>query len=223
MKIIALIQARLGSTRLPAKNLMLLHGRPLIDWVVERVKQARLLDMVVLAIPDSPDNDLLAEHLRTAGHEIFRGSEQDVLQRMYGAAKSREADVVVRVCADNPLICGSEIDALIRFWQENSCDYAYNHIPRNNMYPDGLGAEICSFALLEQIFQEAQSAGQREHCFNYIWDNPSRFSIRTFDPADPALHRPDIKLDVDTPEDLQALQALPLFPEMTAQDIVRLF
>ena len=155
MKTVIVIQARLGSSRLPCKTLLNLRGLPVIDWVVERCGRSELADDLVVALPDTRRDEVLARHLQARGVNIFRGSEQDVLSRMHGAAAAHGADLVVRVCADNPLIWGGEIDNLIRFYlRENAagnCDYAYNHIPRNNLYPDGLGAEIVSFGLLSLI------------------------------------------------------------------------
>ena len=148
MKTVIVIQARLGSSRLPCKTLLNLHGLPVIDWVVGRCARSELADDLVVALPDTRRDEVLARHLRAQGVNTFRGSEQDVLSRMHGAAAAHGADLVVRVCADNPLIWGGEIDNLIRFYQREhtagNCDYAYNHIPRNNLYPDGLGAEILS-------------------------------------------------------------------------------
>lgn len=223
MRTVALIQARMGSTRLPCKMMLCLHGRSLIDWVVRRVRRAALLDEVVVATSVNPENDVLERHLQNQGIAVFRGPEQDVLERFRQAAEAHKATHVVRVCADNPLIWGEEIDRLIRFYREAGCDYAYNHIPRNNLYPDGLGAEILSRPLLETLAAEATLPAHREHCLSFIWDNPERFSIRTFDPPDPRLRRPDIKLDVDTAEDYRKLALMPLTPDMSPLDLVALF
>ena len=133
----------------------------------------------------------------------------------------------MRVCADNPLIWGGEIDNLIRFYlRENAagnCDYAYNHIPRNNLYPDGLGAEIVSFGLFTRALREATLPAHREHCLSYIVDNPDLFKIRTFDPLDPALHHPELKLDMDTADDFINLSLLDIRPDITPREIVALF
>lgn len=218
MRAFALIQARMGSTRLPMKSLLCLRGLPLIDWVVRRTRAATLLAGVVVAIPDTAHNDVLADHLHREGVDVFRGDEADVLSRMYHAAKAHNATHVVRVCADNPLIWGKAIDDLLRFYGATGVDYAYNHIPRGNLWPDGLGAETLSFALLEEIHAKAVKPEHREHCLSYLWEN--NYSRATFDPADPALHRPDLKLDIDTPEDFCRLARLPLHVGMSGQDIV---
>ncbi len=223
MRTAAIIQARMGSTRLPCKALLHLRGLPIIDWVVRRTARSELLDEVVVALPDTRRDDVLARHLAKAGVRVFRGPEQDVLARMVGAARTCKADAVVRICADNPLIWGGEIDTLIRFFRSADCDYAYNHIPKNNLYPDGLGAEIVSAALLEQVEAEALLPAHREHCLSYVTDAPQRFRIATFDPPNPALHRPDLKLDVDSPEDFIRLALTDITPDMPPEELVRLF
>lgn len=220
MKIVIVVQARLGSSRLPCKALLCLHELPVIDWVTRRCRTSRLSDDLVVAVPDTRHDDVLAHHVDACGIRIWRGSEQDVLRRMLDAARALEADAVVRVCADNPLICGEEIDNLISFYKEHPCDYAYNHIPRGNLYPDGLGAEIVSLQILEHLGNMASLPAHREHCLSYITDNPADFVIQTFDPPDPALHHPELRLDLDTMEDFVHLSLLPLHPEMTSREIV---
>jgi spore coat polysaccharide biosynthesis protein SpsF len=228
MSTIALIQARLGSSRLPLKALLCLRGTPLIDWVVRRVAKSGLLDRIVVAVPDTPLDVVLAEHVRErlmpldARIAVFCGPEQDVLERFRAAGAAFGARRVVRVCADNPLVWGGEIDHLIRFFEATGCDYAYNHIPRNNRYPDGLGAEMLSFALLRELAAKAQEPGQREHCLSYLWDNAQHFDMRTFDPPDPRLWHPELKFDVDSPEDFRRLALMPLQVDMPPEEIVTL-
>ena len=220
MKTVIVIQTRLGSSRLPCKALLSLRGLPVIDWVTRRCGRSRLADAVVAAVPDTRMDDVLADHLERQGAHVHRGPEQDVLARMIDAARALDAATVVRVCADNPLICGEEIDNLSDFYRRVPCDYAYNHIPRGNSYPDGLGAEIVSRALLERLDEAAVLPAHREHCLSYITDNPDRFVIRTFDPPDKALRHPELKLDMDTAEDFVRLSLLPVQPDMSAVEIV---
>lgn len=219
-RVVAVIQARLSSSRLPLKALLHFRSKPLIDWVVDRVAQSSLLNAVVVAIPDTAMDAVLAEHLSKRKTPFFKGSEDDVLRRILYAAEQTRAELVVRVCADNPLVCGGAIDELINFYLANECDYAWNHIPRNNLWPDGLGAEIVSLNLLQQLNKAAQFPSQREHCFNYIWDNLPKFKVSTFDPSEPWLCRPDIKLDIDTPEDFCRLAKMPFEPDMDARQII---
>jgi spore coat polysaccharide biosynthesis protein SpsF len=210
------------------KVLLCLRGLPLIDWVVRRVAKSRLLDRIVVATPDTPLDDVLAAHVRERlmpldkRIAVFCGPENDVLERFRAAGAAYGASRVVRVCADNPIVWGGEIDHLIRFFEEAGCDYAYNHIPRNNRYPDGLGAEMLSFALLNELAALAEDPRHREHCLSYIWDNAQRFAIRTFDPPDSGIWHPEQKLDVDTPEDFRRLALLPLDVDMAPEDLVKL-
>lgn len=221
-KTVAIVQARLGSSRLPMKSLLCLHGYPIIDWVTQRLSTARLLDKIIVATPDTPMDAVLREHLRSRNIAAMSGSENDVLSRFCDAARLTQADTVVRVCADNPLIWGEAIDRLLLFYSVTRCDYAYNHIPRNNLWPDGLGAEVLSADLLFDLERKAKTPGQREHCLNYIWDNAEQFRIATFDPEEPALRRPDIKLDVDTPQDFARLALAPLRIDMRADEVVQI-
>lgn len=223
MKTVIVIQARLGSSRLPCKTLLNLHGLPVIDWVVRRCARSKLAQGLVVALPDTRQDEVLARHLHAQGIAVFRGSEQDVLARMHGAAAAHGAEAVVRVCADNPLIWGEELDNLIRFYQQEPCEYAYNHIPRNNRYPDGLGAEIVSFELFAHLAATVTVPAHREHCLSHITDNPALFRIRTFDPPNPELHHPELRLDMDTAEDFINLSLLDIHPDITPAEIVKLF
>ena len=199
-KVIAIIQARLGSTRLPMKSLLCLRDVPVIDWVTRRLGQAARLDGIMVAVPDTPLDRALLDHLQRHGIPCVAGSEDDVLARFCLAARKADAGRVVRVCADNPLIWGGAIDRLVDFYDQGNWDYAYNHIPRNNLWPS-----------------------QREHCLNYIWDNAASFRIGTFDPEEDWLRRPDLKLDMDKPDEFCRLALKPITPEMDARDIVRVF
>ena len=210
----------MGSSRLPDKMMLNLKGIPVIEWVRRRVSMAKQIDSLVFAIPDTQSDQELAEYLLLEGTKVYRGSETDVLLRMTEAARSENAKTVIRICADNPLICGSEIDRLIDFYRCGDFDYAYNHIPRGNTYPDGLGAEIVSMDLLELLNRKAFLPDHREHAFNYIWDKPDQFRIGTCNPLDDALAHPELKLDLDTTADYDALLKLNIWPEMSAHDVV---
>lgn len=197
-----------------------LHGLPIIDWVYTRASQSTKISKVVVAIPDCKNDDVLANHLVAIGADIFRGSETDVVDRLLKAAMSTSADIIIRVCADNPFVCASEIDRLISYYQSHECDYAYNHVPKNNNYPDGLGAEICSMQLLKEIHSKTAAPSHREHLFNFIWDHSSLYRIATFEPPDDIAY-PNLKLDVDTNDDYQQLISRPYDIAMSAQKIVQ--
>jgi len=223
MKNIGVIQARLGSTRLPNKMLLVLKEKPIIEWVIRRVLKSELLDKVILAIPDNKVNDVLEMYVKNLNLdiEIFRGNENDVVKRFYDAVKKYKPLNVVRICADNPLISPKEIDNLIKFFQNKDIDYAYNHIPKNNLYPDGLGAEIVKFEVLEKIYNNAMLKEEREHIFNYIWNNQNKFKIETFNPENEFLQKPYIKLDIDTFDDYYKLWKLDININSTDVDIIK--
>ena len=219
MKNVAIIQARMGSLRLPNKMLLNFHGHPIIKWVFHRVLKAKKIDQVVFAIPDKKKDDELFFYLKSINASIYRGNENDVVERYYYAAELFKANRVIRICADNPFICGSEIDRLVNYFDQNTCDYAYNHIPKNNLYPDGLGAEICSIELLKEIYLNSKSKLHREHVFNFIWDNLDKYIVKTFNPPK-ALAFPEIKLDIDTLQNFTALSKKNFKINMTAEEIL---
>lgn len=222
-KVIGVIQARLGSTRLPYKMMLSLHGKPIIEWVVKRVKKSKLLDDLIIAIPITEDNDILEKYLKELNVKVYRGSEGNVLERFYEAAKDETATHVVRICADNPLIDGNEIDNLIEFFMNNPCDYAYNHIPKNNKYPDGLGAEIITFEMLEYLYNIVDSQHHKEHSFSYIVENDDKFDIKTFDPKDKNLHHPQLRFDIDTFDDYQKLFMKDIDIDVSSLELIKLF
>lgn len=221
-KPVIVVQARMGSMRLPNKMMLWFHGYPVIEWVYRRLTQATLCKYIIFAIPENSTDDVLADYLLKIGAQVYRGSEPDVVSRFWGATQNLAVNQVVRICADNPFVSGSEIDRLIDFFNKGKYDYAYNHIPVNNSYPDGLGAEISNMGVLEQINREAQTSGNREHLFNYIWENESKFRIGTCNPLDSAIAHPELKLDLDTYQDYRKMLEWPVHPDMTSAEIVRI-
>tara|TARA_B110000438_G_C15744368_1_gene620018 strand:+ start:275 stop:958 length:684 start_codon:yes stop_codon:yes gene_type:complete len=222
-KNVAIIQARIGSSRLKNKMFCRLHGSPIIEWVLKRVKKASLIDQLILAIPDTRENDILDAYAKQGHVTVFRGDEKNVLDRVYHAAIRHKATQVIRICADNPLICPELIDELILFYEDKQpCDYAYNHRPINNLFPDGLGAEIISIEALTTIKQKAKEPLHVEHMFNYIWDHTSSFIIKTYDPIQKERHYPHLKVDVDTQKDLDYLNKFKIDTIICADKIIEL-
>lgn len=224
-KTVALVQARMGSTRFPGKMLAQLAGHPLLEWVLHRVRRARMIDAVVLATTTLSSDDELVALGQCLGIEVFRGSENDVLGRFAAAASQYAAEFVVRVCADNPFIDPDELDRLVSHFKNNSCDYACNHQDRlGNRYADGFGAEILSNRLLQQIAQTATDARHREHATLYIWDQAQDYCLNAL-PAPYQLAYPELRFDVDQPQDLANLQTLVeagVGMDSTASEIVQI-
>lgn len=220
-KVIAIVQARMGSNRLPNKSMLDLHGYPVIEWVFRRARLAQEIDELVFAIPESKKDDQLYNCLINLGANVFRGDEFDLIGRFYNTAKNWHATDIVRICADCPFISGYEIDHLVVFFKSNNYDFAYNNVPVNNCYPDGIGAEIVSFSMLERLHKEAMDPFDREHISSYIRSRPETFNIGTFDPEDERLHHPDVRIDLDTSQDYQKLLRMNVNINMEAHQIVK--
>lgn len=226
LSVAAIVQARMGSTRLPGKSIAKVYrSYSLLELVLLRVKAARKLDRIILATSENNNCDPLAEIAKNIGIAAVRGSETDVLSRFVHAINAYNPDIVVRVCADNPLISFEEIDKLISFFMSNDLDYAANNTPQCGL-PDGLGAEIIRADFLKRISQWTQDPSDREHVTQYLLDNPGDFKTGLLR-ADPHLCFPEAKLDIDTPEDLERMRVfckkLPEIntPYWTSGDIVR--
>ena len=229
---LAVIQARMGSSRLPGKMMMELGGRPILFWVLHRVKKANLVDSITLATSSDKRDDPLVELAQNLGINVFRGSENDVLERLIGAGEKARAEGIIRICADNPFVSPEEIDRLaeaylIALKNGNHFErlYAFNFGPRmNNGYPDGLGGEMFSYRLLHRLNNLTSEPLYREHISNYIWDYPKDFVIHPIK-APKGIAFPHIKLDVNTIEDLEKLNILccQLNPDSSALEIVKTY
>ena len=208
MRIVAIIQARMRSTRLPGKSMICLAGKPLLQHVFDRVKKAKNVDEIVLAASDDPLNILLLDLAKKCGVKAFVGSEDDLVERYYRAALQFKADYVVRIPADNPVIHGSEIDRIIKYSIENKLEFGSNIQPiYNNGYPDGIGAEVYLMETLIRLQKETLCPRNREHPHTYIHDNPDKFKVGSCKCPKEFL-RPDIVLDINTPEDYLFMNAL---------------
>jgi len=207
-KTVALVEARMGSTHFPGKTLVKLGDHPLLEWVLHRVRCARMIDVVVLVTTTLGRDDDLVAIAHKSGVEVFRGSENDVLGRFAVAALQYGAEVVVRVCADNPFIDPDELDRLVYHFKNNACDYACNHQARlGNRYADGFGAEIFSNLLLQEICKSTANVRYREHAALYIWDHAENYCLSAV-PAPHQLAYPELRFGVDRPQDLVYLESL---------------
>lgn len=175
-----IIQARMGSTRLPGKVMLELEGEPVLWHIFNRLKYCQGADEVILATTTQEKDGLLAELAKKNRIKIFRGSEDDVLSRYYYAASENKLDVVIRVTADCPLIDPQIIDEMTRgFLDKPGTDFLANTIKRT--FPRGLDVEILSFAALQKAFSEAKGSYAKEHVTPYIYENKGLFNIRNFE------------------------------------------
>ncbi|OGP15030.1 MAG: hypothetical protein A2052_04980 [Deltaproteobacteria bacterium GWA2_54_12] len=171
--VVAIVQARMSSTRLPGKVMKGIAGRPMLWHVVNRLKASSLIDEIVVATTTGHEDDIIEEWCKLNGTGFSRGSLDDVLDRYYQAAKSFRARTVVRVTSDCPLIDPALVDRAIEKFGEGGFD----HVSIDSSYPDGLDAEVFSFEALKKAHAEAALASEREHVTPYIWKNPQVFSL----------------------------------------------
>jgi len=177
-KVTAIIQARTGATRLPSKVLDELAGEPMLTRVVNRTSRAKTLDAVVVATTVKPADDAIVNLCNAQGWHLFRGSEDDVLDRYYHAALKYQAGIVVRICADCPLTDPEVIDKAINVFLADypSLDYVSNSLIHT--FPLGLDVEVMSFAALTRAWNEDTNPAWREHVTPYIQRHPDKFRIR---------------------------------------------
>lgn len=177
MKVIAIIQARVGSTRLPKKVLLPLNGKTILENVYERVSASKLLDKTVIATTVNPNDDELVTLCKIKGIEIQRGSEEDLLDRYYQVAKHYRAENIVRITADCPLIDPKIIDRAIDTHLKEGNDLTVTAFLNGETFPDGEDVDVFTFALLEEAWQKATLTYQREHVTQYFTANEKKFKI----------------------------------------------
>ncbi len=204
MKTVAIIQARMGSSRLPGKVLMKVAGRELLSYMLERVVAAKSVAMALVATTTNPKDDPIVAFCERNKISVFRGDENDVLDRYYCAAQTVKPDVVVRLTSDCPLIDPKIIDAVVKAHRAAGDDYTANTAPPLGTYPDGMDVEVFSFAALTRAWKEAQLPSEREHVTFYFWKT-GLFKTSRVD-----LHESlsSFRLTVDYPEDLAVVTAV---------------
>jgi spore coat polysaccharide biosynthesis protein SpsF len=195
---LAILQARMSSTRLPGKVMEPILGRPMIERQIERLVRCKRVDQLIVATSNHQEDDVLETLCHRLGVPCFRGDLENVLDRFYEAAKPYHPKHVVRLTADCPLTDPCLIDELINFYLDSQCDYASNC--QEPTLPDGLDAEIFSFAALAQAWKEAVLPSHLEHVTSFIRSHPDRFKIGHY-----RYHKDlsDLRWTVDEPEDLQ--------------------
>lgn len=199
---VAIIQARMSSSRLPGKVLMPIAGMPSILLMCARVRRARSIDAICLATSVDPTDEPLAEAVAAAGIAVHRGSLDDVLDRFAGAAREQGAEIVVRLTGDCPLIDPEVIDRVVGLVAQG-CDYASNSDPP--AFPDGLDVEAMTAAALEAAAAEARLGSEREHVTPFIRNHPERFRAGHLGAA---VDLSALRWTVDYPDDLAAVRAL---------------
>lgn len=175
MSVNAIIQARCGSTRFPAKVFADIDGKPLVWHVVDRLKHAKKIDLIIIATTVSPKDDRIEEWCKDNEVACYRGSEENVLNRYYCASEAYPSDYVVRITADDPFKEPSVIDAVITKLTEEGYDHVTNNLPPS--FPEGLDCEAFKKSALDRSEKEAETDFEREHVTQYIYHHPESFRI----------------------------------------------
>jgi spore coat polysaccharide biosynthesis protein SpsF len=204
VKVVAIIQARMGSTRLPGKVLRRLGGSLVLAHVVQRVQAVSGVDEVVVATTSAAADDALAREAAALGASVYRGSEDDVLDRYHSAAAAASADIVIRVTSDcpllDPLLVSSMLQRFLPATGPMQFDYMSNGLRRT--FPRGLDAEIFTMAALVRAHKEARLPYEREHVTPYLYQHPDRFRVHSYE-GDRDLS--GYRWTLDTPEDFEML------------------
>ena len=177
-KTVAILQARVSSSRLPGKVLKPILGNPMLAMQIERVRRCKNIHRLVVATSDRPEDELLVELCQALHVDAFRGSLENTLDRFYQAARQFGAEHVVRLTGDCPLADPDIIDEVIRFYFKNECDYASNTL--DPTLPDGLDVEVFSFSALERAWKEAVLPSHLEHATQFIVTQPSVFRLASY-------------------------------------------
>lgn len=205
-RIVGTVKVRMGSERLPGKTLRMVAGKPLLGWLLHRAAQAMELDAIVVATPDSRENDAIAAFCDEQNTPCFRGSENDTLARLLGALESQHADIGVEMYGDGPLTDPRLIDECVRAYVEDpSYDLVGNDL--RGTYPSGLYVEAFSVAALRKAAEQTHDPAIREHGTLCLRQNSTLYKLRNIEAVGP-LRRPEIHLDVDTEEDFQVIEAI---------------
>lgn len=224
MRIELFVQARMGSTRLPGKVLLPVLGKPLLEYLIERLQEVKAVIQVVVLTTSQASDDPIVHFCEKKHIPYYRGSEDNVLERYYLAALERRPDVIGRITADCPLIDPDIVELVLQVFLQASPAYDYVSNSLERTYPRGLDVEIFSFSALERAYRQAQHPEEKEHVTVYMYRHPDLFRLRN------VAHEPslaDNRWTVDTPEDFELVRLIlehlyPTCPRFRMKDILAL-
>ncbi len=224
-KIVATIEARMTSTRLPGKVLMPLAGKSVLERLIERLRRSTYVDDVVVATTTNVPDDAIVELCEKLGCHYFRGSEDDVLLRVLQAAQHYDADIIVETCGDSPLIDHRHVDQLLDLFFEGEYDYVSNGLDES--FPIGFDVKIFSTSTLQYINSVSQDPYDHEHVSPYIYNHPEKYKLGRMS-AEGKMRRRDIRLTLDTKKDYELIslvfeRLLSQNPDFSAEEIIDLF
>ena len=205
MNTVALIQARMSSTRFPGKIMFETCGKTVLEHMVERVQYAKTLDTVAIITSTQPEDDPIQALCERRGFLCYRGSLNDLLDRHYQAALSLYADIVLKIPSDCPLIDPEIIDAVVELFNHSKADYVSNLHPMS--YPDGMDVEVMKLSALRSAWEKADKDIEREHTTPYLWDR-GLFKVANFDMPGGLDYSETIRLTIDYPDDYRLIDEI---------------
>lgn len=222
-KIVSTIEARFASTRLPGKTLLEICGKPALQLLIERLKRSRFIDEIVVATTINSDCDPLERLAKKLDVGCFRGSEEDVLERVLKAAKAYQADIIVEITGDETLIDPKIVDEVINYYLKNDFDYVSNIL--NRRYPRGLDTQVFALSILEEVAQLTNDPVDRENVSLYIYEHPQRYKLGSIE-APEELNHPDWRWTLDTKDDFEFLKKIyealyPIKKDFDSYDVLK--
>ncbi len=225
MKFAITIEARMRSSRLPGKVLKPIMGKPMLALMIERLQQSRTVDDVIIATTVNPSDDPIVELAQQLRVSFFRGSEEDVLARVLGAARDHQVDVIVETTGDCPLIDPGILDKVVADYRIGGADFVSNTLEYTS--PVGTDVRVFSTEALAEIDRTSDDPADREHVSLHFWEHPQKYTLRNVSTDFPP-EVADLRLTVDTPEDFELIRQVyehlyPDNPHFTLSDILDLF
>ncbi len=202
-KIVCTIEARYASSRLPGKTLLKICGKPTLELIIERLKKSKYIDEIVVATTVNSDCQPIEDLAKKLGVGYFRGSEEDVLDRVLKAAKQYKADIIVELTGDETLIDPKVVDETIKYYLESNFDYVSNE--RVRRYPRGLDTKVFATSVLDEVSRLTNDAADHEHVSLYIYEHPERYSLGSVE-APEELNHPEWRWTLDTKDDFEFLK-----------------
>ncbi len=207
MKIVAVIQVRMGSTRLPGKVMKEVVGKPVLELLIERLGHSKLINQIVVATTSHKKDDVIVDLCNKLGIDYFRGSEDDVMGRVLGALKQYGADAGVEIYGDCPLIDPSIVDSIIQYYIRNIGKYDFVSNDLKTTYPPGLETEVYSASAFADAADRTSDPEIREHSTLYMRQHPELYRLHNIE-APPDLHYPETYIELDTPEDFKVIKTI---------------
>ena len=205
LMILGIIQARTGSSRLPGKIMMKIEGKTMLEHMIERISKSKKLDKIIIATTTKKNDDVITILAKKMNIDIFRGSENDVLDRYYNACEKYSANIVVRLSSDSPLLDGEIIDNVIEEYLSGNYDFVGTLAPQPRTFPDGLSVEVFSSKLLNYAQLNAKKLSDREHVTLYMLTQPHKFKIHRVDYENDCSR---YRFNLDYSEDFQLLKKI---------------